>query len=178
MVDRVKLHDQQIYTLQVEMVRLDTGLRSLITATNFHLYSYHMMSMAQITMFCLLVGMNDLELNIDKIVEYLRIMATHRVTPTVIPPKLLRKLLAKITNQLHPNPRLRLPYDFEGSGIWRYYDNIQVYPVLTDNMLVILLTIPILDMTLELNIYRLLNLPAIPLGYHIATTYQLERNIS
>ena len=100
MADRVKLHDQQIYTFPIEMVRLDTGLRSLIATTNFHLYSYHMMSMAQITVFCLLVGMNDLELNIDKIAEYLRIMATHRATPMVIPPKLLRKLLAKITHQL------------------------------------------------------------------------------
>ena len=44
----------------------------------------------------------------------------------------------------------------------------------TDNMLVILFIIPILDTTLELNIYRLHNLPAILLGYHIAATYQLE----
>ena len=111
MADRVKLHHQQICTLQVEMVMLDMGLRSLIVTTNFHLYSYHMMSMAQITVFCLLVGMNDLELNIDKIAEYLRIMATQRATLMVIPPESLRKLLAKITHQLRPNPRLKLSYD-------------------------------------------------------------------
>ena len=41
-------------------------------------------------------------------------------------------------------------------------------------MLVILLTIPILDTTLELNIYQVHNLWAIPPGYQLAVTYQLE----
>ena len=41
-------------------------------------------------------------------------------------------------------------------------------------MLVILLTIPILDTTLELNIYQVHNLPAIPPGHQLAATYQLE----
>ena len=41
-------------------------------------------------------------------------------------------------------------------------------------MLVILLTIPILDTTLELNIYWVHNLPAIPPGHQLAATYQLE----
>ena len=141
--DRVKLHDEQIYALQVEMIRLHSGLRSLVVATNFHLYTYYLMNMAQLTVLKLLVGMNNLELNIDKISEYLRIMATHKTTPTVIPPEALRSLLRKVIQQLRPNPRLRLPYNLEGTGIWKYYDNIRVYPVLTDNMLVILLTIPI-----------------------------------
>ena len=101
-------------------------------------------------------------------------MATHKATPTIIPPQALHSLLRKVIQQLRPNLRLRLPNDPEGSGIWKYYDNIRVYPVLTDNMLVILLTIPILDTTLELNIYRVHNLPAIPPGHQLAATYQLE----
>ena len=148
--DRVKLHYEQIYALQVEMIRLHSGLCSLVAATNFHLYTYYLMNMVQLLVLKLLVGMNNLELNIDKISEYLRIMATHKATPMVIPPEALRSLLRKVVQQLRPNPQLRLPYDPEGTGIWKYYDNIRVYPVLTDNMLVILLTIPILDTTLEL----------------------------
>ena len=145
--DRVKLHEEQIYALQVEMIHLHSGLCSLVAATNFHLYTYYLMNMAQLTVLKLLVGMNNLELNIDKISEYLWIMATHKATPTVIPPEALHSLLRKVIKQLQPNPRLRLPYNPQGTSIWKYYDNIRVYPVLTDNMLVILLTIPILDTT-------------------------------
>ena len=151
------------------------GKVSQVAATNFHLYTYYLMNMVQLTVLKLLVGMNNLELNIDKISENLQIMATHKATPIVIPPEALCSLLKKVVQQLRPNMWLRLPYDPEGTGIWKYYDNIRVYPVLTDNMLVILLTIPILDTTLELNIYRVHNLPAIPPGHQLATTYQLER---
>ena len=142
------------------------------------MYNYYLMNMAQLTVLKLLVGMNNLELNIDKISEYLRIMATHKATPTVIPPEALRSLLRKVIQQLRLNPRLRLPDDPEGTSIWKYYDNIRVYPVLMDNMLVILLTISILDTTLELNIYQVHNLPAIPPGNQLAATYQLGGNIS
>ena len=172
--DRVKLHDKQIYALQVEMIHLHSGLHSLVAATNFHLYTYYLMNMAQLTILKLLVGMNNLELNIDKISENLRIMATHKATPTVIPLEALCSLLRKVVQQLRPNLRLRLPYYPEGTSIWKYYDNIRVYPVLTDNMLVILLTIPMLDTTLGLNIYQVYNLLAIPPGHQLAVTYQLE----
>ena len=104
-------------------------------------------------------------------------MATQKATPTVIPPEALHSLLRKVIQQLRPKPRLRLSYDPEGTGIWKYYDNIRVYPVLMDNMLVILLTIHILDTTLELNIYRVHNLPAIPPGHQLAATYQLGGGI-
>ena len=73
-----------------------------------------------------------------------------------------------------PNPRLRLPFDPDTEGIWKYYKVIKITPVVIDKLLVILLTIPILDSTLELNIYRVHNLPVIPLGHKIATTYLLE----
>ena len=156
------------------MICLHSGLHSLVVATNFHLYTYYLMNMAQLTVLKLLVGMNNLELNIDKISEYLWIMATHKATLTIIPPEALCNLLRKVIQQLWPNPWLRLPYDPDGTSIWKYYDNFRVYPVLTDNMLVILLTIPILDTTLELNIYRVHNLPSIPPGHQLVATYQLE----
>ena len=37
---RVRLHDKQIYNLQVHMVRLEQGLQELTDVTNFHIYSH------------------------------------------------------------------------------------------------------------------------------------------
>ena len=102
--DRVKLHNKQIYALQVEMIHLHSGLHSLVVATNFHLYTYYLMNMAQLMVLKLLVGMNNLELNIDKISKYLRIMATHKATPTVIPLEALHSLLRKVIQQHRLNP--------------------------------------------------------------------------
>ena len=47
-------------------------------------------------------------------------------------------------------------------------------PVVIDKLLVILITIPALDKTLELNIYQIHNLPAVPPGQKVEATYQLE----
>ena len=58
------------------------------------------MNMVKLTVLKLLVGMNNLELNINKISKYLWIMATHKATPTIIPPEALHSLLRKVIQQL------------------------------------------------------------------------------
>ena len=83
-------------------------------------------------------------------------------------------MLLKIEDRIHTNPRLRLPYDPRTEGIWKYYSVIKVMPRVVDKLLVILMTIPLLDKTLELNIYRVHNLPVIPTGQEVEATYQLE----
>ena len=69
---------------------------------------------------------------------------------------------------------MRLPYDPRAGEIWKYYSVIKVTPIVIDKMLVILMTIPVLDKTLELNIYQVHNLPAIPPGQEVESLYQLE----
>ena len=108
------------------------------------------------------------------LVEYLRIVSSHKATSAVIPPVALRKLLVKIENRMRSNPRLKLPYDPRAGGIWKYYSVIKITPIVMDKMLVILMTIPVLDKSLELNIYQVHNLPAIPPGQEVAALYQLE----
>ena len=60
----------------------------------------------------------------------------------------------QIEDRMRANPRLRLPYDPRAGEIWKYYGVIKVTPIVMDKMLVILMTIPVLDKTLELNIYQ------------------------
>ena len=159
---RVRLHDKQIYNLQVRMMRLEQGLQDLTDTTNFHIYATHQINMAQAAMFRLQLGLGTAEANVEKIFEYLRVMATQKASPAVIPPTALRDLLKRIRAKLRPNPRLSLPYDPNTADIWKYYQVMKITPVVIDKLLVILLTLPILDSTLELNVYRAHNLPAIP----------------
>ena len=75
---------------------------------------------------------------------------------------------------MYSNPRLKLPYDLRMEEISKYYSVVRVVPVVIDKLLVILMTIPVLDETLEFNIYKVHNLPAIPPGQEVEATYQLE----
>ena len=171
---RIRSHDTQIYRLQYKLLVVEDGIKEMIDMSNFQVYTSYHVTIAQTILSRLQTGTVSIENNIDKIFEYLRIMSSHKATSAVIPLVALRRLLLKIENRMHTNPRLRLPYDQRAGGIWKYYSVIKITPIVMDKMLVILMTIPVLDKTLELNIYQVHNLPAIPPGQEVAALYQLE----
>ena len=161
---RVRLHDTQIYNLQYGLLVVEDGIREMIDVSNFQVYTSYHVNITQTILSRLQTGSVSIENNIDKIFEYLRIMSNHKATSAVLPPVALRRLLLKIEDRMHANPRLRLPYDPRAGEVWKYYSVIKVTPIVVDKMLVILMTIPVLDKTLELNIYQVHSLPAIPPG--------------
>ena len=171
---RVRLHDTQIYRLQDGLLIVEDDIREMIDVSNFQVYTSYHIAIAQTILSRLKTGSVSIENNIDKIFEYLRIMSNRKATSAVIPPVALRRLLLRIEDRMHANPRLRLPYDPRAGEVWKYYGVIKVTPIVMDKMLVILMTIPVLDKTLELNIYQVHNLPAIPPGQEIESLYQLE----
>ena len=171
---RIRTHDTQIYRLQYKLLVVEDGIKEMIDVSNFQVYTSYHVSIAQTILARLQTGTVSIENNIYKIFEYLRIMSSHKATSAVIPPVALRKLLVKIENRMRSNPRLKLPYDPRAGGVWKYYSVIKITPIVMDKMLVILMTIPILDKSLELNIYQVHNLPAIPPGQEVAALYQLE----
>ena len=170
----VRLHDTQINGLQYKLLMLEDGMKEIIDVSNFQVYTTYQVNIAQTILSHLQTGLISIENNIDKIFEYLRIMTNHKATSAVIPLVALRRLLLKIEDHMCTNPRLRLPYDPRTGEIWKYYSVIKVIPIVVDKMLVILMTIPVLDRTLELNIYQVHNLPPIPPGQKVEALYQLE----
>ena len=140
---RIRSHDTQIYRLQYKLLVVEDGIKEIIDMSNFQVYTSHHVSIAQTILSRLQTGTVSIENNINKIFEYLRIMSSHKATSAVIPPVALRKLLVKIENRMHSNPRLKLPYDPRAGGIWKYYSVIKITPIVMDKMLVILMTIPV-----------------------------------
>ena len=69
MATRVRLHDKQIYDLQVCMMRLEEGLQEMTDTTNFHIYATHQINMAQAAVFRLQLGLGTAEANVEKIFE-------------------------------------------------------------------------------------------------------------
>ena len=103
----------------------------------------------------------------------MRVMATHKVHPALIPPQPLRDLLVHVRDKMRENPRLELPYDPDDE-IWEYYEIMKITPVIVDDLMVILLTIPITDKSLAMNVYKAHNLPAVNPEHGIAARYHLE----
>ena len=109
----------------------------------------------------------SLEQNVTAMYEYLR------VNPLIIPPDSLRKVLAQVKEDMKRNLRLQLPED-PNINIWNYYSIMKITPTVMDDFLLIILTIPLTDQSLEMDLYKIYNLPALHPKLKVEFTYQLE----
>ena len=172
-MEQVCQHDQKLYELEVELVQLRSSLVSLSYDFDYNVVINYLLRNAQTAVHRLMIGLIAAQYNVDHILEYLRAMATHQCSPVLISPPALRTLLRKVKDRITPNPRLKLPYQIN-QDIWKCYDVLKVTPVVLDRLLVILLTIPLTDQSLEMNLYRVHNLPLTAPDLHMTATYELE----
>ena len=172
-MERVRQHVQKLYELEVELVQLRSSLVSLTYDFDYNVVINYLLRNAQTAVHRLMIGLIVAQYNVDRILEYLRAMATHQCSPVLISPPALRMLLRKVKDRITPNPRLKLPYHID-KDIWKFYDVLKVTPVVLDRLLVILLTIPLTDQSLEMNLYQVHNLPLTAPDLHMTATYSLE----
>ena len=121
----------------------------------------------------LAMGIMTLDQNVNAVYKYLRVLSTRQVNLLIIPLDTLQKVLAKVKKDMTRNPRLKLPED-PNLNIWNYYMIIKITPVVMDDFLLILLTIPLTDQSLEMDIYKIYNLPTLHPKLRIEFTYQIE----
>ena len=119
------------------------------------------------------LGVISLQQNVNAIYEYLRVLSSKQVNPLIIPPDALRGVLAQIEDDMKRNPRLQLPED-PNINIWNYYPIMKITPIVMDDFLLIILTIPLTDQSLEMNLYKVYNLPALHPELKVEFTYELE----
>ena len=172
-MERVRQHDQKLYELEVELVQLRSSLMSLTYDFDYNVVINYLLRNTQTAVHRLMIGLIAAQYNVDHILEYLRAMAIHQCSLVLISPPALRTLLRKVKDRITPNPRLKLPYHID-KDIWKFYDVLKVTPVVLDRLLVILMTIPLIDQLLEMNLYRVYNLPLTAPDLHMTTTYNLE----
>ena len=82
-------------------------------------------------------------------------------------------VLAQAKEDMKRNPQLTLPED-PNINIWNYYSIMKVTPIIMENFLLVILTIPLADQSLLKNLYKVHNLPALHPKLHIQFEYQLE----
>ena len=97
----------------------------------------------------------------------MRALGSPELNPMIIPPDILKKILHKIMEDIKSNARLRLCEDPE-TNIWSYYRTVKLTPIVLQDYLVLILTFPLLDQSLQMNLYKVHNLPMLhpTLGVH------------
>ena len=162
-----------ITNLQVKMAKVNKTLIAALSDVKFVKYSVAIINDIRIILAKLTLGVMSLELNMNAIYEYLRVLSSRQVNPVIIPPDSLRKVLAQVKEDMKRNPRLQLPED-PNINIWNYYSIMKATPIVMDDFLLIILTIPLTDQSLEMDLYKIYNLPVLHPKLKVEFTYQLE----
>ena len=150
-----------ITNLQVRLAGINKTIIATLGDIKFLKYTVAIVNGIRINLAKLTLGIMTLEQNVNAVYKYLRVLSTRQVNPLIIPPDTLRKVLAKVKEDVNRNPRLKLPED-PNLNIWNYYTIMKITPIVMDDFLLILLTIPLTDQSLEMDLYKIYNLPYTP----------------
>ena len=170
----VRIHTKMLNSLNVALTQLQYKLMGAIYVSQYKSFTTFVLRDAGCAMTRLLSGLTAATQNIESIYEYLRIMNSHRFDPTIMPMSQLRELLKYIQQEMEGSPRLELPLELNSHDIQGYYNVIRVTVLLTDDVLFIVMSIPLKDTSLQMNVYKVHNLPLIHPKLNISVTYELE----
>ena len=162
-----------INELNIQIATLNKTMMAVIGETKFIKFTVAALTDMRMTLTQLSLGLMSLQENVNAIYEYMRVLSTRRVNPLIIPPDSLRMVLAQAKEDMKRNPRLTLPED-PNVNIWNYYSIMKVTPIIMDNFLLVILTIPLADQSLVMNLYKVHNMPTLHPGLHVQFEYQLE----
>ena len=162
-----------ITNLQVQLAQVNQSLMATLQTVKFLRFTVTVITDIRIILAKLTLGVIGLQQNVKAIYEYLRVLSSKQVNPLLIPPDALRGVLAHIKDDMKRNPRLQLPED-PNVNIWNYYPIMKITSIVMDDFLLIILTIPLTDQSLEMNLYKVYNLPALHPKLKVEFTYELE----
>ena len=103
----------------------------------------------------------------------MRALASQELNPMIIPPDVLKNILHNIELDIKSHARLKLCEDPE-ANIWSYYRTIKLTPIVLEDCLMLILTIPLVNQSLNMNLYKVYNLPMLHPVLHVHVQYEIE----
>ena len=109
----------------------------------------------------------------ESLFEYMRVLASQELNPMIISLDILKIILHKIEKDIKSRARLKLCEDPE-TNIWSYYRTVKLTPTVLDHYLMLILTVPLVDQSLHMDLYKVHNLPMLHLTLHVHAQYEIE----
>ena len=87
----------------------------------------------------------------ESLFKYMTVLASQELNLLIIPPDVLKIILHKIEKDIKSHARLILCEDPE-SNIWSYYGAVKLIPIVLDDYLMLILTVPLVDQSLHMDL--------------------------
>ena len=170
---QVDWHSEMLYELDTKMTIINKTIQELMWNIDVIRYKTNLMHFFQNKLYRVYSSLYALQSNTESFFEYMRALASQELNPMIIPPDILKDVLHKIETDIRSHARLKLCEDPE-SNIWSYYGTIKLTPIVLEDCLMLILTVPLVDQSLQMNLYKIHNLPMLHPILHVHAQYELE----
>ena len=170
---QVNRDSEMLYEMDTRLLILNKTLQYLMWTVDALRYEHTVIHYFQTRIYHVYTSLYALHEDIDALYEYMRMLASQELNPTIIPPDVLKTILHRIENDIKSNARLKLCED-PNTNIWSYYGIIKLTPIVLQDYLMLILTVPLVDQTLHMNLYRVHNLPMLHPTLQMHVQYEIE----
>ena len=166
---QVSRHSEMLYEMDTKMFIINKTLQDV----NVLQYDSDIIHYFQSRIFRVHTSLYALRGDIASLYEYMRALASQELNPMIIPPDILKRILHKIEEDIKSNARLKLCEDPK-TNIWCYYGTVKLTPIILQDYLILILTVPLVDQLLQMNLYKVHNLSMLHPTLNVHAQYELE----
>ena len=170
---QVSRHSEMLYEMDTKMFIINKTLQDVMWSINVLQYESDVIHYFQSRIFRMHTPVYALRGDIESLYEYMRALASQELNPIIIPPDILKRILHKIEEDIKSNARLKLGKD-PRTNIWSYYGAVKLTPIFLQDYLMLILTVPLVDQSLQINLYKVHNLPLLHPTLSVHAQYELE----
>ena len=170
---QVDRQNELLYEMDTKLLILNKTLQHLMWTVDAIRYENSVLHYFQARIYRVYTSLYALHGDIDSLFEYMRILASQELNPTIIPPDVLKTVLHRIENDIKSNARLKLCED-PNTNIWSDYGMIKLTPIVLQDYLMLILTVPLVDQTLHMNLNKVHNLPMLHPMLQMHVQYEIE----
>ena len=155
---QVSRHEEMLYKMDTKLFIMNKTIQDIMLSISFLQYESDLLAHFQARILRLYSSLYALKEDVDSLYEYMRALASQELNPIIIPPDILKRILHKIMEDIKSNARLRLCEDPD-TNIWSYYGTVTLTSIVLQDYLMLILTVPLVDQSLQMNLYKVYNLP-------------------
>ena len=170
---QVDTHSEMLYEMNTKMFIMNSTLQHLMWNIDSIQYESNILHYFQTRIYRVHTSLYALWGDTKSLFEYMRVLASQELNPTIIPPDILKKVLHRIEEDIKSNTRLKLCEDPE-TNIWSYYGMVKLTPIVLNDYLMLIPTVPLVDQSLHTNLYKVYNLPMLHSTLNVHAQYELE----
>ena len=170
---QVDRNSEMLYEMDTKVFIINSNLQCLMWHFDAMHYESNLLHYFQTRIYRVHTSLYALQGDTDSLFEYMRILASQELNPTIIPPDILKTILHKIEEDIKSNARLKFCEDPE-TNIWSYYGTVKLRPIVLQDYLMLILTVLLVDQSLHMNLYKLHNLLMLHPTLNVHAPYELE----